>query len=335
MKFDNWSNLFTHTKSKFTLCDIGARGGLEQPWINYQDFLSIVAFEPDKEECQNISENFTIINKALSLCEEEKNLYLTKNRGASSLLKPNLNFLNSFPECDRFNIESNQQISCVALDDLYKQKKIESLDFVKIDTQGTELDIIKGGEKILKQCVGLQIEVEFHQLYQNQPLFSDIDVLVRNSLNMDLQDLKKSYWKYQTKTTTLNTKGSLIFGDALYFRAPNKIEEWLEQFPQKQKVNKTINLIFAGFVYGYYDYCFKLLELPITQQLIGENLCAIENILKKNNKNLAWLVPTKWRSRIGHRLNILASFFRPTHNNWATIGESLGNRKKFGFFTNH
>ena len=102
-----WDSILS---KKFVFCDVGARGGLEEPWSLHKDNLSIVAFEPDQSEAKTLSNSLTVINKALSSKKEERDLYLLRSRGCSSFLKPNFNFLNSFPESDRYEIELNQKV---------------------------------------------------------------------------------------------------------------------------------------------------------------------------------------------------------------------------------
>ena len=78
---------------------------------------------------------------------------------------------------------------------------------------------MKGGEKFLsKNILGIEVEVEFQPIYENLPLFSDIDSFIRNHLGLQIQDLRKSYWKYPVGINIGSPKGQLIFGDALYFR---------------------------------------------------------------------------------------------------------------------
>ena len=56
------------------------------------------------------------------------------------------------------------------------------------------------GARFFKQnIVGLEVEVEFAHMYKNQPLFSDVDVFVREKLGLELWDISKVYWKYQQK----------------------------------------------------------------------------------------------------------------------------------------
>lgn len=58
--------------------------------------------------------------------------------------------------------------------------EIEHLDFLKIDTQGSELAVFEGGPSKLAECVAIQTEVSFVTLYQNQPVLGDIDLELRS-----------------------------------------------------------------------------------------------------------------------------------------------------------
>ena len=51
---------------------------------------------------------------------------------------------------------------------------IGNIDFIKIDVQGAELDIFKGASNALKNVLNIVCEVEFIDVYENQPLFGDI-----------------------------------------------------------------------------------------------------------------------------------------------------------------
>ncbi|MFM7369285.1 MAG: FkbM family methyltransferase, partial [Sphaerospermopsis kisseleviana] len=45
---------------------------------------------------------------------------------------------------------------------------------IKLDVQGYELSVIKGGEKTFKSAKLVIIEVSFYEFYEKQPLFDDI-----------------------------------------------------------------------------------------------------------------------------------------------------------------
>ncbi len=51
---------------------------------------------------------------------------------------------------------------------------------MKLDLQGAELDALKGSKNVLKQLLGLEVEVEFQEIYQKQPLYGDINKFLIN-----------------------------------------------------------------------------------------------------------------------------------------------------------
>jgi protein O-GlcNAc transferase len=58
---------------------------------------------------------------------------------------------------------------------------LTDVDFLKIDVQGAELQIFQNAPRVLAEAVLIQTEVEFLPLYQNQPLFADVDICLRGA----------------------------------------------------------------------------------------------------------------------------------------------------------
>ncbi|EEU9512535.1 FkbM family methyltransferase, partial [Escherichia coli] len=56
------------------------------------------------------------------------------------------------------------------LDDI---NDIKEVDLLKIDTQGSELNILVGGEQVLNNTLCIQLEVSFIPLYEGQPSFGE------------------------------------------------------------------------------------------------------------------------------------------------------------------
>lgn len=71
------------------------------------------------------------------------------------------------------------QIDVTTLDSWLVEAGDGPVDFIKLDVQGAELDVLKGGEECLQQVRGLEIEVEFNPIYYGQPLFGDVDRFLR------------------------------------------------------------------------------------------------------------------------------------------------------------
>ena len=60
------------------------------------------------------------------------------------------------------------------LDNFFKDKKIKGNILLKIDTQGSELLILRGGKSLLKKISVIHLETSFEEFYNKQFLFSDI-----------------------------------------------------------------------------------------------------------------------------------------------------------------
>jgi FkbM family methyltransferase len=60
------------------------------------------------------------------------------------------------------------------LDVLAKEHKLPSPDFIKLDVQGAELDVLAGAGDLLRNCVGLMAEMSVLAYNDAAPLFADV-----------------------------------------------------------------------------------------------------------------------------------------------------------------
>ena len=155
-----------------TLIDIGAAGEIEPRWKPYCKKLKYFGFEPD-ERSRSLLNNkansfceYTILPHAVADVEKIAPLYLCRKPQVSSLYEPNTKILSNFPNVERFDVINEESLSVVPLDSL----DINEADFMKIDIQGGELSALKGSDKLLDSILGLELEVEFVDLYKSQSI---------------------------------------------------------------------------------------------------------------------------------------------------------------------
>lgn len=238
--------------------DVGASGGVDPRWGEFTGSYRGVLFEPDPREYDLLKarsqDNLIVLNAALSDSAGTVDFYLCQKQEVSSAFLPNFEFLRKFPDADRFNVTQTIQVQTDTLDNQLKASGIEEIDFVKVDTQGCELPILRGGSECLGTVVGLELEVEFAELYTNQPLFSELDSYVR-AKGFSLFDLKRYFWKRLDGAEAEDQKGQLVFGDALYFRGPEQV---LQMNGLTQ--NKVLRALSVYLVYGYVDLARALLN---------------------------------------------------------------------------
>lgn len=115
-----------------------------------------------------------------------RTLHICKAAGMTSLLKPNQQALRHF---DRFSeyaeIIEARSVQTVRLDDV---PETEGMHYLKMDIQGAELLVLQNATARLKSAVMLHIEVLFVPLYEEQPLFRDVEAYL-NSQGFRLYNL--------------------------------------------------------------------------------------------------------------------------------------------------
>ncbi len=255
-----------------TLVNVGSRKISQhddyatQGWGIFAPNLSIYGFDADEDACEianaDLAErniNWTEKHIPLGLADTvgEKTLYVTKAPMCSSLYEPNEPFLNRFQAlAELAGLDFSVEIETTTLDDFCQEEGIAEIDFLQIDVQGADLDVLKGGNNIVnKSVLGLQIEVEFSPLYYQQPLFADIDIHLRN-LGFTLFDLTKSY-RYRNISPIYSTlrQGQILWGDAFYLQdliAPTgKIS--------LKTPEKILKLACISDVLNFSDYTLELL----------------------------------------------------------------------------
>lgn len=319
-------------KDPVCLVDVGAIGGLEKEWEEIKPHIQAIGFEPDERGYQQLKSTpkTLFFNEILWSEKKDLNFYITKQVERSSIYEPNFDFLEQFPDSDRFSVEKKVTISSekvTTLDSLFGDDMIP--DFIKLDTQGSELDILKGSEKVLrKSIVGIKVEVEFGEMYKKQPLFSDVDSYLR-SQGFELIDLQRVFMKRKEYTRSLG-RGQLVFGDALYFK---KIPVFLETLKENEDAEenkiKAIKFISISLLYGMNDYAIALLKECYKQGIIPQD--GYDSILKGisagDKKYRFFLFPG---ARYLVALFIRLTFFLKKNNfEWSDADPFLGNRCYF------
>ncbi len=135
--------------SRLTLVDVGSMGGLEHEWswLKDESLLKSFGFEPVEREFAKLSSDDRTVFHPCALSDKPgraPELYVAREPGKASLFKPNMEPLRRFPKPERFetvraiNLPSDRVHT---LDEI-----VPAADFIKLDTQGSELSILQGGE---------------------------------------------------------------------------------------------------------------------------------------------------------------------------------------------
>ena len=158
------------------LVDIGAAGDLPPRFKPVEPWLAYIGFEPDERSRTELLAkssdclSYTIHEHAIGAAHGSVDLHLLEGAVFSSTFEPDRAVLDRYPGSDKFDIVAKVTMDTVPLDSL----GLQHCDFIKADIQGGELAALVGASETLARCFGLEVEVEFTQLYKDQPLFGDV-----------------------------------------------------------------------------------------------------------------------------------------------------------------
>jgi len=313
------------------LVDVGARGGLKSNWSRAQRHLRLLGFEPDEREFNRLVEatraqdsSNAFFNTALHNRRGPLRLHVARDRGLSSIFEPNREFLDAFPEASRFDTVDVLQVEADSLDDQLRTRGITDVDFVKVDTQGSELLVLQGASNALVSSVaGVEVEVEFSAIYKDQPLFADVDTFLRG-LGFLLFDLRPCYWKRAAGRSLGGPRGQVIWADALYLKGLPALRAGLAPLAPELRKSKVLRAISISLLYGYSDYALEILRVA-GDVFAADERGAIERQLRESSR------PGGFPSDFPGRRQLAAAFHRlwrlclPRDDAWSVSDAEIGN----------
>ena len=129
--------------------------------------------------CANVAPypNMHAWQVAAGAAEGELEMFVDEFRAASSLLPYAEITLEHFPFLGR---QTRQKVKVRAVDDLVAEWGCNGIDFMFVDVQGFEDNVLRGGVKMLAGCRGVLIELSLQQFYSASSTFESVyDVLIQ------------------------------------------------------------------------------------------------------------------------------------------------------------
>ena len=136
----------------FVVVDVGTTGGMSGKWPSIGVPLRYVGFEPDETEharlvARSDPSRETYIKMAVGGAKGEVDFHVTRMQACSSVLAPNADFVAAFRPGD-FDVVKTVRLQVDTLDRLLNDARGRESGLLKLDTQGSELDILKGAERL-------------------------------------------------------------------------------------------------------------------------------------------------------------------------------------------
>jgi hypothetical protein len=170
---------------------------------------------------------------------------------------PNQAVLERYRAChgDPRDTEAVIQVPCVSIDEAISELSLTP-DFLKIDTQGAEYEILQGARHTLESCLfGVITETWTTEVHAGQKLTGDILTLMHER-GFSLFDLTvaAAWQRRSVDTRPVNGKGQVTGLDLLFLREPASFVATCASIARRVKAAAIAEL------YGFPDVALDLLE---------------------------------------------------------------------------
>lgn len=160
--------------------DVGANLG------QYREFLRdevgwngpVVSFEPVKRYFDRLAPNDTwrVFNYALGNENAQREITVFDSPGLASVRTADLEAMDRLLPRGNVHVEARETIQIRRLSDVFSEVTAGfdvSRVYLKMDTQGFDLEVFRGAKGALPSVVALQTEVSFLPIYKEMPHFTE------------------------------------------------------------------------------------------------------------------------------------------------------------------
>ena len=259
----------------FCLVDVGVSGGIDGYWEIFGPDLRAVAFDGLIREIERLNaaeggpdrRYFPLLvgDKSYHLpCDALDTQPFPRTSAAQAAEISACNYAKTYFDQTGTGETATEMIE---LDQFFLRDHPTNVDFIKIDTDGSDYQVLRGGKELLSasQVLGVAVECQFHGLVHDESnTFRNIDRLL-TAQGFSLFDLEVYRYSraalpkpfiYPIPAQTHG--GQVLWGDALYFRDAGCKEyehDWSVTLPPQ----KIVKLACMFEIFGMEDCAAELL----------------------------------------------------------------------------
>ena len=162
------------------LVDVGASAGPPGVWAPIAAQSTYVGFDPDSRDMDGAAggayRRSIVVGEAVTSDPgaTELQFYLTRSPYCSSTLEPDTASLANYHFAGLFEVERRAAVRAATLDAILARLGLDRIDWLKCDSQGTDLRIFRSlGERVRGGVLALDIEPGLIDAYRGEDLFVD------------------------------------------------------------------------------------------------------------------------------------------------------------------
>lgn len=270
---------FARAMAEVPLCclDVGSRDGMEPDLLPAAFAIDAVGFELDQEECQRLNQSdsgpwrsIRYLPTALAGDTGARTLHMAQDPVSSSLLPPLQETGQRFDNTAYSTIVGTTDVDTLSLDQAVDHFHLAAPDYLKLDTEGLELEILEGAETALTTVLAIKTEVGFMNFRAGQPPARALDAFLADREFELMALISPAYWRrhghvvhpYMGQEILPYSRGQLAHGDFLYMKHPDAL-------PPDQPENH-LKAAWLAMIYGYFDRAEEYLDHPGATSLLAD-----------------------------------------------------------------
>lgn len=237
-----------------TVIDVGALGGLLPELAPIERYVAAVGFDPDPAECERLNAHaqargmeHRYLPYAVAGDDGTRTFHVLRKEASSSLLEPNREYHDRFPDAERMDVMETLDVETRALGPLLASQGVEA-EFLKLDAHGVENEILASlADEQLARLLGAHVELLLAEHYVGQTSLGAVhDRLL--TAGLELYSLKRySSRRAGFDSFRYRTRGQLSFCDALYLRRADGLS-----------AEQRRRLMVVAAAFRHYDFAHEL-----------------------------------------------------------------------------
>lgn len=244
--------------------DIGARGGFDTSLWPVAFASEAVGFEPNPDEFELLNTgkddvwmNSRFLPVAVSGENGIRTLNVPSDPVGASLLGPTKLYGPAQTKTQFLDVVETHQVETETLDRILAHFDLLPPEYLKLDIEGVELEVLKSSPITLNQTLAVKVEVAYSKYRADQPMASEVMAFMEQEGFALMDFIESSHWRTTStvlhplmdKTPVPYSRGQIAHGDLLYFRRPHLLNTG-----GKIDVGRHLQLALIAMSFGYFDF---------------------------------------------------------------------------------
>jgi FkbM family methyltransferase len=259
-----------------TAIDVGSAGGIIADLNPIAFAVDAIGFEPNPDHFADLSDvdshwrSLRYLPHAIGGQSGTRTLYRPRFGNSSTMLAPNTAIGDAFDKPQFFDVKETTQVDVIRLDDALDQFDIRNPDYLKLDVEGAEFEILEGAAQTLSTLSTIRVEVCFIEVRHGQRLGMEVGHYLER-LGFRLMHMAElNPWRVHgyrahpavSREPIRYSRGQLVHADFLFMRD-------LDFFADAEQ---RIRGAFLAMTHGFFDHAERLLSDPETNALLQSGI---------------------------------------------------------------